>query len=177
MPAVLQHETVTLVTRTGRQVTIRPCTPADAPLIAAMYAQLSPRTLFLRYCSYRHVSGEEEAARLCGADPQDLVVLLALSEGEVVGIAELGRIRGDCGEAAIVVRDDCQGQGIGTALGRELISVAREMGIHRLQAYMLAENHAMRRLIAKLPFRRTWEYGCGELCVTLEIDAPAEAPV
>ncbi len=173
MPAILQHETVSFESRTGRLVTIRPCTPADAPLIVEMYERLSPRTLRFRYCSGLRISGEVEAARLCGGDPDERTVLLALSEGEVIGVGELGRVSEDCAEIAIVVRDDCQGEGIGTAMGHELVAAARERGFTRLQAYMLADNRAMRRVIAKLPFSRTWEGGCGELCVTLELACPA----
>lgn len=173
MPAILQHKSAIIVTRTGRLVTIRPCTPEDAPRIADLYARLSPRTLRLRYCSALRISGEVEAARLCGSDPMDRAVLLALSEGEVIGIGELGRVSDRCGEIALVVRDDCQGEGIGTALGHELVEVARELGYTRLQAYMLAENRAMRRIIAKLPFTRNWEGSWGELCVTVELESPA----
>lgn len=150
MPAVLQHKSTITVSRTGRLVTIRPCTPEDAPRVAALYDRLSPRALRLRYCSAVRISGEAEAARLCNSDPADRAVLLAL-----------------------LVRDDCQGEGIGTALGHELVEVARELGYTRLQAYMLAENRAMRRIIAKLPFTRNWEGSWGELCVTVELESPA----
>ncbi|MBY6277158.1 GNAT family N-acetyltransferase, partial [Symbiobacterium thermophilum] len=92
---------------------------------------------------------------------------------EVIGIGELGRMDEDCAEIALLVRDDCQGEGIGTALGHELVEVARELGYTRLQAYMLAENRAMRRIIAKLPFTRNWEGSWGELCVTVELESPA----
>jgi len=176
MQANLQHETVMIVTRTGRLVTIRPCTPADAPRIAAMYDRLSARTMRLRYCSGLRIAGEVEAARLCGGDPHDRAVLLAVSEGEVIGIGELGRVSDRCGEIALVVRDDCQGEGIGTALGEELVEVARKLGYTRLQAYMLAENRAMRSIIARMPFTRSWDGGCGELSVTLELESPAAVP-
>ncbi len=173
MPAVLQHKSTITVSRTGRLVTIRPCTPEDAPRVPALYDRLSPRALRLRYCSAVRISGEAEAARLCNSDPADRAVLLALSEGEVIGIGELGRMDEDCAEIALLVRDDCQGEGIGTALGHELVEVARELGYTRLQAYMLAENRAMRRIIAKLPFTRNWEGSWGELCVTVELESPA----
>jgi Acetyltransferase (GNAT) family. len=175
MPATIQHDVVQFVSRTGRPVVLRPCTPEDEPLIADMYRRLSSDTLHLRYCSSGvTVSPEQEAVRLCEGDPEDQAVILALSEGEVVGIAELGRVDDETAEAAFLVRDDCQGEGIGTALAERLVEVAREMGFSRLQAYMLYENHGIRRLTAKLPYPRTWTGGFGELCVTLDISrAPA----
>ena len=174
MAATLQHHAVQFVSRTGRLVTLRPCTPADAALIADMYRRLSAETLYLRYCSAGlSVSAEREAARLCEGDPQEQAVVLAVSRGEVVGVGELGRVDEETAEIAFVVRDDCQREGIGTALAEQVVEVAREMGFSRLQAYMLAENQAMRRIIRGLPFRRTWDSGCGELCVTVELDRPA----
>ncbi|WP_374711378.1 GNAT family N-acetyltransferase [Symbiobacterium terraclitae] len=175
MAATLHHPAVRFVSRTGRTVTIRPCTPADAPLIADMYRCLTAETLYLRYCSSGlSVSGEREAARLCGGDPDDQAVLLALSRGEVVGVAELGRVDEETAEIAFLVRDDCQREGIGTKLAEQLVEVAREMGFTRLQAYMLAENYAIRRLAAKIPYPRTWESRWGEMCVTFDL-SPALA--
>lgn len=176
MAATLQYHAVRFVSRTGRAVTLRPCTPEDAPLIAAMYPRLSAETLYLRYCSSGvSVSGEREAERLCGGDPEDQAVILALSEGEVVGIGELGRVDSETAEVAFLVRDDCQCEGIGTALAEQVVEVAREMGFSRMQAYMLAENHAIRRLAAKIPYPRTWEGRWGEMCVTYDISCTAAA--
>ena len=69
MPAILHYKSAIIVTRTGRLVTIRPCTPEDAPRIVDLYARLSPRTLRLRYCSALRISGEVEAARLLRERP------------------------------------------------------------------------------------------------------------
>lgn len=176
MVVTLHQESVLFASRTGRIVTLRPCTPADAPLIADLYRRLSARTLHLRYCSSGlAISPEGEAARLCEGDPQDQAVILAVSEGEVVGIAELVREEGETAEMAFLVRDDCQAEGIGTALANRLVEVAQEMGFTRLRAYVLHENHGMRRLLAKMPFPRTWDGCWGELCVTLEIGCTAAA--
>lgn len=176
MVVTLHQEAVLFVSRTGRVLTLRPCTPEDAPLIADLYRRVSDRALHLRFCSSAlSISPEGEAARLCGGNPEEQAVFLAVDGGEVVGIGEVVREDEETGEIAFLVRDDCQSEGIGTALAERLVEAAREMGFARLRAYLLYENHGMRRLLAKLPFPRTAEGSWGELCVTLEIGCTAAA--
>jgi len=135
-----------------------------------MYQHLSPQTLYLRFCSAGvNISGELEAKRLCGGHPEAQGVVLALSEGEVIGIGEFVRMDDEMAEIAFLVRDDCQGEGIGTALAEQLVEVARETGFAKLHAYLMWENYGMRRLLAKMPYPRSTDGGYGALCVTLDI--------
>jgi GNAT superfamily N-acetyltransferase len=59
-----------------------------------------------------------------------LVALLARSPDVVVGVGRWVRDADAPGEAeiAIVIADDLQDRGVGTALGRELADAARERG-------------------------------------------------
>lgn len=174
MVVTLHQEAVPFVSRTGRSVTLRPCTSADALLVADLYRRLSTKTIHFRYCSSALIiSPEHEAERLCEGDPEEQAVILALSGGEVVGVGELIRLDGETAEIAFLVRDDCQGEGIGTALAEQVVAVGRDMGFTRLRAYMMYENYGMRRLIARLPFPRTGEGGWGGLSVTLDIGCAA----
>lgn len=58
-------------------------------------------------------------------------------------------------EFAIVVSDQFQGQGLGCELLRRLIDVARDFGIRRVRADILADNVAMQRLCERHGFRLT----------------------
>jgi acetyltransferase len=60
-------------------------------------------------------------------------------------------------EFAIMIRDDCQRQGIGTTLMSKLIEVARAEQIERLVGEILPENEAMKRLAEKVGFHLTYE--------------------
>jgi acetyltransferase len=56
-------------------------------------------------------------------------------------------------EIAVVVGDAWQRQGLGYHLLGTLLEVAAENGIERIQADVLADNHAMRHLATKLGCR------------------------
>jgi len=55
-------------------------------------------------------------------------------------------------EVAFLVVDDYQGQGIGSALTRHLVDLARRSGIEALVAEVLPENTAMLKLFKRLGF-------------------------
>ncbi len=57
-------------------------------------------------------------------------------------------------EVSVYVRRDVQGQGIGTALIRELIDCSEDAGIWTLQAGVFPENRASLSLLEKCGFRR-----------------------
>jgi GNAT superfamily N-acetyltransferase len=118
--------------------------------------RLSERTRHLRYLSSRHFSAEviwSEAVRMARGQAPDqttLVATLGLNEyEEALAVAELVRDRDDLsvGEIALVVRDDEQGQGMGSFLLRRLIRIAQRSGITSLSASMLADNSAMLHLV------------------------------
>ena len=54
------------------------------------------------------------------------------------------------GELAIVVRDDYQTHGIGSALGGQLVRIARATGITTVRAEILFENRAAQRLMRRV---------------------------
>lgn len=67
-----------------------------------------------------------------------------------VGIARYVREADDSAELAIAVVDRHQGTGIGTRLMRHLVRHAREHGVRELRGDLLADNEAVRRLLAKV---------------------------
>jgi GNAT superfamily N-acetyltransferase len=53
-------------------------------------------------------------------------------------------------EVALTVRDDFQGEGIGSALALQLVNEARKKGLTTLRAETLYHNQPMRRIWPKL---------------------------
>lgn len=68
------------------------------------------------------------------------------------------------GEVAFAVADDLQGRGIGSALMRQVVELARARGVRRLTATLFADNAPMRRILR--------DAGCE--VVADEIDAGTE---
>lgn len=138
---------------------VRRARPDDLPLLAEMLAHLSDQTRYLRYC--HPVPGSPgwawgEAARMLLQPPPGALTLIATRRGgpfaEAIGVAELVRdpAAAEAAELAVLVRDGQQGRGVGTALARQLVAMARARGISELHADLLPENRASLRLIRRL---------------------------
>jgi acetyltransferase len=65
-------------------------------------------------------------------------------------------------EFAVLVRDECQGKGIGAELLSQCLSIARKRGIDRVTGVVLAENTQMLALGRKLGFKVTRVPGSSE---------------
>jgi acetyltransferase len=185
-PFPLGHGSVTIATRRGRTVHIRHIAPTDAALLVGLFYQLTPATRRLRFFSPMIDIPEEriwsQAQRLSAIDPQvDAALIATIAEdrqadegaepGEAVGVARLVRESSDptAAEVAIVLRDDFQGEGLGTQLFDLLLQVALVRGLKRLWALSLAENSAFHRLVRNsgLPFTAQTLHGETTTSITL----------
>ena len=82
------------------------------------------------------------------------------THGRIAGVSRM--IRGDQGASAtiaVVVADDCQGQGIGEELMSRAMEAARSEGVRQVAIHFLPENIRMRKLSRKLGFALTEEKG------------------
>ena len=116
---------------------------------------------------------ESQLRYLLDVDHADHEALLAIDEdgGEAVGVARFVRLEEDEGvaEAAVIVVDSWQGQGLGKALCLMLAERARELGMARFQATLLLENTAMMSLLESLgPVETTGREGPA-VVVTVEL--------
>lgn len=83
-------------------------------------------------------------------------VLAAKLNGRIVGFLALWRIDEHDSytrSIGVSVHPECWGRGIATALIKESIKIARELGVKKLVIETLAENSAMRRVAEKLGFK------------------------
>ena len=91
---------------------------------------------------------ESSLAYVCDVAGLDREVVLATVDGEIVGEGRYHRAVGTTtAEVAMVVADDWQGRGIGSALSDRLAGLARLRGIDSFGGTMLADNDAARRLL------------------------------
>jgi GNAT superfamily N-acetyltransferase len=133
----------------------RSVTGCEKDPIREFYARLSPRTRYLRFFSPMPMLPDPVLNLLACADDQRRMTLLAQlrrgNDTEIVAVGNVGA--GDDGDAelGLVVRDDFQRQGIGTALAATALRRAEARGFHRFVGYVLWENSpVMRKLLSRV---------------------------
>ena len=140
----------------GTEVIIRPIRPGDEPALQAAHVELSERSRYLRFHAAKPYLNAVETRYFVQVDGHDHVALVATPVQEpdrIVAVARFVRLpeHPQTAELAIVVDDSMQHEGLGTRLMLALADAAREHGITRFRATILAENTAMHRLVRVLP--------------------------
>jgi RimJ/RimL family protein N-acetyltransferase len=152
-------------------IAIRAARPADRELVQKLVRELSPRSRYLRFFNGIHELSPSWLERFVRADPRGDFTLVALVGETAVGMAQYAAAPYPqrC-EFAVLIADAWQRVGIGTALLRDLVSVAREAGFERIDGEVLAENMAILRLLERAGFRaRRDPRGALSYCVSLPL--------
>jgi len=176
-PDYPRHWEADVVASDGGVVHLRPMLPGDADAILAFHARLSERTRYLRYFGpYPHIS-ERDLTRFTVVDHFARVALVAWLGDEIIAV---GRYEGTPGtngtgvagpaEVAFVVRDDHQSRGLGSILLEHLTAAARERGVRRFEAEVLAENGQMVRVFRDAGYQISREFAEGVLHLEFDID-------
>ena len=154
----------------GTAVRIRPISPNDEARLVAFHERLSPESRRLRFFSAHPHLQTAEARRFVNVDGTRRVALVATQDDDIVGVARFDRVAETTdAEAALVVQDNLQGHGLGTALLERLAVSAREKGITRLVALILPENTRMRQVLRHLRSDMTAGYAGGVVEVTVPL--------
>jgi acyl-CoA synthetase (NDP forming)/GNAT superfamily N-acetyltransferase len=158
----------------GTTVEIRQAGPDDFDAVQAMHEAMSPDNIYLRFFCYSRRSAEIEARRICRDPAPGSAALLALRDGELVGVASYAGLIGRPGgaEVAFAVADHMHHKGIATLLLEHLVSLARSRQITTFTAETLTENQAMLEVFADagLPVQRHFTDGVYELTFPLPRD-------
>jgi GNAT superfamily N-acetyltransferase len=163
----------------GRSLTMRPIEAADASLVGSLLMRLSEHACWLRYSRPRLAPAtvQCEVERMLRRDGAGAVALLATvrwdSAEEAVALAELVATDGETGQVAIVVHDDYQGQGLGSALMCQIVTQAVSQGLRTLRFDIRRENTVMQCLVRGLGLPYRDEYWPDEIC--LWVDLPAHS--
>jgi len=154
-------------------VTIRAISPDDGVRIVRAFQALEPRSVYLRFFSPKKELSAEEVRRVTEPDPARKAVLVATvapeDQGEIiVGLAEyVGR--GGSAHIAFTVEEDYQGRGIASRMFEHLARLAREKGISRFEADVLAGNAPMLKVLRNSGLPRTESEQNGVVYVTLTL--------
>ena len=153
----------------GGTVHLRPIVPADADQLVSFHGRLSDRTRYFRYFGPYPRMPKRDVERFSNVDYTNRAAFVALLGDDIVAVGRYDRLGDrDSAEVAFVVEDDHQGRGLGSILLEHLAAAAREQGLRRFVAEVLAENSSMVRVFrdAGYQVRRAMEEGV----VHLEFD-------
>lgn len=136
------------VLRDGGVVRVRPIKPDDEELIVRFFEKLGPESRYFRFFRVKESLDPKEIEYFTHVDYVDRMALIALLDGEMIGVARYDReAAGDShAEVAFAVADAHQGRGLGTKLLQLLTHHARSNNIDAFRAYVLPENRQMMRL-------------------------------
>jgi GNAT superfamily N-acetyltransferase len=131
----------------GSELVLRLANSADFDDVVDMHRRCSAESLYRRYLA---ASRPTPAALVRLVEPKRGATLIAVTPGgAVIGTASLIG-EGEIAEAAVLVQDDWQRKGIGTALLRRLLAMARPAEFNAVLLHTHADNAAMLRTLRRI---------------------------
>jgi ribosomal protein S18 acetylase RimI-like enzyme len=146
MPQAASYSVIETL-RNGSRVAIRAQRPDDRADMLAAVGRLSLQSRSRRFFTPKRELSQQEVKYFSEIDFVNHVALVAVTEDGgkqmIVGGGRYVVCKPGTAELAFAVIDQYQGQGIGAALLRHLIAIARRAKLEILLAEVLAENTAM----------------------------------
>ncbi len=155
------------VLRDGTEIVMRPIRPEDEGAMVRFHETLSSETIYFRYLRLLSLDQRirhDRLTQLCFIDYDRQIGMVAVRDNngveEIAAISRLVKLHGT-GDAdfALVVGDRWQGRGLGGAMLRNLLDVARAEGVRRVVGVIHPENNAMIRLCKNTGFTLTKPVG------------------
>ncbi len=150
----------TFVAKDGTEIHFRPMLPTDEPAFKELFYGLSADSIFKRFMSHIKRIPQKQVQNFVFVDHRNEVAIVGtVPEAHGEAIVAVGRYfldpKTNKAEAALLVHDDWQGQGIGRFLLEYLATIARRAGISGFTAEVLRQNKAMQAVIASVGFEAT----------------------
>lgn len=146
---------VTLRTRSGQELLVRPAEPSDEAVLAAFFDAVSDEDRRFRFLSAVQHVGRDQLEHMTHGDHEHSENFLAFDPagGALLASAMLAADAAmEVAEVAISIRADHRGQGIGWSLLEYVAGQARSRGIKCLQCIESRENHAAIELEREMGF-------------------------
>jgi RimJ/RimL family protein N-acetyltransferase len=123
---------------------------SDGVELRRFFYRLSPETIYRRFHSPLARPEQAQPQRLLDIDHHDREAVVAVLDGEIIGVARYARRSGsEAAEVAIVVADDWQRQGVGTRMLGALHELAEQAGLRQFTLSMQADNKGALRLLRR----------------------------
>jgi acetyltransferase len=144
--------------RDGTDIVIRPIRPEDAEIEAKFVRELSSESKYFRFMNSLQELSQAMLVRFTQIDYHNEMALIAVKPNddgeEQIGVARYttNLDRKSC-EFALVVSDHWRGKGIGHRLMQNLMEVARDRDLERIEGQVLSNNSRMLELVKTLGFQ------------------------
>ena len=171
-----------IVLRDGTRVQVRVARPDDRDRIVAAFNELEPDSVYTRFFSMRKELTAAELDRLTSTDFTHFAGLLAVvnqgADETVIGGASYTALPTTndtlAAEVAFTIEEDYQGQGLAGQLFAMLADIARQHGIQRFEAEVLAGNAPMLKVFERsgLPLAKTRDAGVTHIVMDLAHTGP-----
>jgi RimJ/RimL family protein N-acetyltransferase len=164
----------TVVLPDGSRAVVRSLASGEAALVQQVFDGLGDESRRQRFAGAKPRLSERDLELLSAVDEGNHEALVALEPETGLAVAEARIVRdrtdGRVGEVAFAVADTWQNRRLGTYLASLLARRARELGMRRLRATILADNtrskallHGMGRVVG-----RRYEQGAVEVEIALD---------
>jgi RimJ/RimL family protein N-acetyltransferase len=133
--------------RDGSRIEIRALRPSDRAAFLLAVDHTSFRSLYRRFFGIKRGFSEKEISHFLNVDFVNHVALVAVRNEDsreiIVGGGRYIVVGPGTAELAFTIVDEYQGKGLGRALLRDLVALARNAGLKELIAEVLPDNVAM----------------------------------
>jgi RimJ/RimL family protein N-acetyltransferase len=141
---------IAMQTATAGHVSLAQLERSDGEALRRLFFRLSPETIYRRFHSPIVRPEQARPERLLDIDHHDREAVVAVVDGEIVGVARYSRWPGtDRADIAVVVADDWQRQGLATRMLSGLAELALSAGIESFTASVQGDNQQALKLLRR----------------------------
>jgi acyl-CoA hydrolase len=165
--------------RDGTQIFFRPVKPTDEPALSEMLYSLSTQSVRSRYFTHTMTFPHKDVQKLTNIDYENDLAIVGVVPSpageEIVAIAQyfLDPKTG-AAEVAFIVQDEWQQKGMGSCLLDTLTQIARQRGVKRFSAAVLASNKPMLNIFHNSGYKVETEFDGEAYSVTYELTKSEE---
>ncbi len=175
-PVPPPHWEADIVAADGGTVHLRPICPEDADGLTGLMDRSSDQTRYYRFFGPMKRLSAKELHRFTHVDHDARVAFVVLLGDQVIGVGRYDRYPGtDDAEVAFLIEDAHQRRGLGSVLLEHLAAAARERGIKRFVAEVLAQNSTMVRVFQDAGYKSQRSYEDGVVHLTFPIEPTEDA--
>jgi RimJ/RimL family protein N-acetyltransferase len=164
----------TVVLADGARAVVRTLAGGDVAVVQEVFAGMSERSRYQRYIGPKPLLSRRDVEQLTAVDHDNHEALVAIDPATRRAIGEAHLVRDETdraiGEVAFAISDAWQNRRLGSWLAELLATRARQLGIRRIRATMLADNVRSRAIVRRMGrvVRSTYVGSAVELEVTLD---------